>query len=101
LEGFTRRIRDWMERLRRGRRSWFEGLRGRRRDWLEEEEMEKGLIVTEKRGLVGRRGDGKGTDCNGEKGTGLTEGNMTGWKDGVEGEETGCKEGEGIGWMER
>ena len=52
MDGIRRRIRDWLERLRRGRRSWFEGLRGRRKDWLEEEEMEKGLIVTEKKGLV-------------------------------------------------
>ena len=52
MDGIRRRIRDLLERLRRGRRSWFEGLRGRRKDWLEEEEMEKGLIVTEKKGLV-------------------------------------------------
>lgn len=41
-----------MEGVRRGRRGWFEWLRRMRKDWLEEDDVEKGLIVTEKKGLV-------------------------------------------------
>ena len=44
--------RDWLEGVRRGRRGWFEWLRRMRKDWLEEDDLEKGLIVTEKKGLV-------------------------------------------------
>ena len=53
-EWFEKRTgrRDWLEGVRRGRRGWFEWLRRMRKDWLEEDDVEKGLIVTEKKGLV-------------------------------------------------
>ena len=43
--------REWFEK-RTGRRDWLEGVRRGRKDWLEEDDVEKGLIVTEKKGLV-------------------------------------------------